>query len=242
MKKAVDKLKWFSVSVTVAALVMVFWVWPAWDRGSQTWYWGNNPQDSINIMYRNHYPPSEYSGSFEFDGRFDGAFMANEAAAQMLTFRPDSWQYQIEWYGTSMMTVMDPVVSFTLTIGKWSGMGAMMTLVPYFSAMGDVPSPLGHLITKTGNAMFSSMMGNLMFMHGEFLGATLMLMTSPSSFHVVVPVAKTCYITSPLSDPGYPGGGLSVPTLSQWGTLVMAILVSFLYFVVIRRRVKKGSS
>ena len=98
MKKTIDGLKWVSVSITVASLVTVFWVWPAWNSGSQTWYLGNN-QDSMNTMYRNTHPPSGHNAPFEFTGSFMGAFMANEPANQMLTFGFDPpWQYQIEWY------------------------------------------------------------------------------------------------------------------------------------------------
>ena len=119
----------------------VFWVWPAWNSGSQTWYWGNN-EDSINTMYRNTHPPSGHNAPFQFEGSFDGSFMANEAANQMLTFVFDPnnlWQYQIEWYRTPMIRCRREMemVSFSLTIGRWSGMGMMMMYAPFFSAMGS---------------------------------------------------------------------------------------------------------
>jgi hypothetical protein len=250
MRKAVDKLKWLSVSVTVASLVMVFWVWPAWNSGSQTWYWGNN-QDSPNTMYRNAYPPSGHNEPFKLpSGDSTLSFMANERAAQMLNFGKESWQYQIEWYPTPMMmestlTGMDPV-SFNLTIGRWRGMGTMM-YVPYFSAMGSGASTG----KATGGVSHISEMGNLMFMRGDILGAMVMFMTpfpltvllaAPSAGPLADPEPNGSFITSPLSDPGYPGAGAGVPTLSQWGALVLAILLCFLYFSVIRRRVKVGNS
>jgi hypothetical protein len=247
----VDGIKWLSVSITVVVLVTVFWVWPAWNSGSQTWYWGNN-QDSINTMYRNTHPPSGHNADFQFGGSptewFTESFMANEPANQMITFVHDTndpWQYHIEWYNTPMMVdsplagaEMD-MVSFILTIGRYRGMG-MMRLEPFFSAMGS--GALGGSMGKPIVAMGSFLpmtMDNFAFMPGDVLGAMVMFM---SSFPLTVPLANTCFITSPLSDPGYPGGGVSVPTLSQWGVLVLAVLLPFLYTFVIRRRIRIGRS
>jgi len=117
-------------------------------------------------------------------------------------------------------------------------------LIPYFSAMGSgdagsMSSPfvaMGQVLPITG-------IGNLGFMRGDMLGAMVMFMTSPVSFPVTVPLANTCFITSPLSDPGYPGiSGVGIPTLSQWGTLVLAILLPMLYPFVIKRRIRIGHS
>jgi len=244
MRKTVDGFKWLSVSLTVTCLVTVFWVWPAWNSGSQNWYWGNN-NASMNTMYRNTHPPSGHNAPFEFIGSFMGAFMANETANQMLTFGPDAWHYQIEWYRTPMtMEGMMDMVSFSLTIGRWSSMG-MMDYVAFFSAMGSglPPGSMDQPFVATGEASpIKGMMGDLVFMPGDMLRAMVMFMTSPD-LSLTVPLANTCFITSPLSDPGYPGvGGVSVPTLSQWGALVLAILLPFLYTFVIRRRIRMGRS
>lgn len=238
MRKTVDGLKWLSVSITVASLVMVFWVWPAWNAGPQTWYLGNN-QDSINTMYRNAYPPSGHNAPFQFTGSFMGAFMANEAANQMLNFGSDTWHYQIEWYlDPTFMPMGQEMVSFSLTIGRWSGMNMMY--VPYFSAMGmGSPGSMDSPYVAKGEA--SPIMGNFVFMSRDILGAMVMLMTSPSSIPIIAPLVNTWLITSSLSDPGYPGW-VSVPTLSQWGALVLAILLPLLYPFVIRRRIRIGRS
>jgi hypothetical protein len=255
MKKTVDWFKWVSVSITVASLVTVFWVWPAWNAGSQTWYWGNNESSPVNTMFRNAYPPAGQNAPFKFEGSFDGAFRANEPANMMLTFGPDAWQYQIEWYldpmGGFMGSGME-MVMYSLTIGRWRGM-TMMTYAPFFSAMGS--GSLGSMarpFVAMGNALpMTGMMGNLDFMAGDFLGGMVMFMTFDSSMMLanipmVVPLANTCFITSPLSDPGYPGilglGQFSVPTLSQWGILVLAILLPLLYPFVIKRRIRIGRS
>jgi hypothetical protein len=242
MRKTVDGFKWLSVSITVACLVTVFWVWPAWNSGSQKWYWGNN-EDSMNTMYRNIRPPSGHNAPFQFEGNFSGSFMANEPANQMLTFGPDPWQYQIEWYLTPMMmTPMGGMVMFSLTIGRLSGMGMTMMYVPFFSAMGSGdPGSIVQPFVAMGSALPITM-DNLVFMPGDVLGAMVMFMTSPS-LPLTVPLANTCFITSPLSDPGYPGvGGVGVPTLSQWGTLVLAILLPLLYTFVKRRRIRIARS
>jgi hypothetical protein len=237
MRKTVDGFKWVSISITVASLVVVFWVWPAWNSGSQTWYWGNN-EDSINTMYRNAYPPSGHNAPFQFTGSFMGAFMANEAANQMLNFGSDTWHYHPSFMGS-----MTDMVSIELTIGKWSGMNMMY--VPYFSAMGSglPPGSMSSPFVWKGEASFTSMMGNLMFMHGDFLGAMVRFMTDPVYLPLIVSLANSCFITSSLSDPGYPGiGQLSVPTLSQWGMLALAILLPLLYPFVIKRRIRLGRS
>ena len=94
-----------------------------------------------------------------------------------------------------------------------------------FSAMGDLTPIAGK--------------GNLVLMPFDVLGGMVMVMTSsPLAFSL----ANSCYFTSPVTDPGYPGGGVSVPTLSQWGVLVLAILLPFLYTFVIRRRIRIGRS
>lgn len=247
MKRAVDGLKWVSVSITVASLVMVFWVWPAWNAGSQTWYLGNNSALD-NTMYRNTPPPSGFNAPFQFVGSFEAFFKANEAATQMLTFGGAPWQYQIEWYlddpmGTFMGTGME-MVMYSLTIGRWNGM-SMMLYNPVFSAMGS--GGLGSMLNPfraTGAASSAAgMMTNFAFMPGDILGAMVMFMTSPASYPLVVPLANTCFITSPLADPGYPGfSEMSVPTLSQWGMLVLAILLPLLYPFVIKRRIRIGRS
>jgi hypothetical protein len=247
MRKTVDGFKWLSVSITVASLVIVFWVWPAWNAGPQTWYLGNN-EDSINTMYRNARPPSGRNAPFQFEGNFSGSFMANEAANQMLTFGPDPWQYQIEWYPDTMMGFMPTgreMVMFSLTIGRWSGMGMMMMYVPFFSAMGSgaLGSMFSPFVVKGDALPMTGMMANLVFMPGDILGAMFMLMTSPSSIPIIAPLVNTWLITSPLSDPGYPGVlTTSVPTLSQWGTLVLAILLPLFYPFVIKRRIRLGRS
>ncbi len=256
MRKTVHGLKWLSVSITVASLVMVFWVWPAWNAGSQKWYWGNDAS-SINTMYRNFLPPSGHNAPFQFKGNFGApsmamvSFIANEAANQMLTFGPDPWQYQIEWYLTPMM--MNPMavavmemVSFDLTIGRWSGMGMMMMYAPFFSAMGSGgPGSMVRPFAAMGSALpMTGMMGSLAFMTGDMLGA-MATFTIPANFDLNLHLASSCFITSPLSDPGYPGypgAAMIVPTLSQWGTLVLAILLPLFYPFVIRGRFRMGRS
>jgi hypothetical protein len=129
MRKTVDLVKWVSVSITVTCLVTVFWVWPAWNSGPQTWYWGNTPGLPSNIMFRNAHPPSGSNSPIQvvlLDTQFKSlSFMADEPAFRLLTFGPEPWQYQIEWYGPSLMGMggapMD-MVNFTLTIGRWRGM------------------------------------------------------------------------------------------------------------------------
>jgi len=250
MRKTVDGFKWLSVSITVASLVVVFWVWPAWNAGPQSWYWGND-EGSINTMYRNAGPPPGHNAPFQFEGSptewFTKFFTANEAANQMLTFGPDPWQYHIEWYLNTMMGFMPmgtEMVMFSLAIGRWSGMGAGMMLVPYFSAMGsgDAGSMSSPFVAMGQALPIPGIIGNLALMQGEMLGARVMFMTSPS-FPLTVYLANSCSITSGLSDPGYPGvGGVSVPTLSQWGTLALAILLPMLYPFVIKRRIRIGHS
>ena len=94
----------------------------------------------------------------------------------------------------------------------------------------------------------TGMMSNLVFMPGDILGAMVMIMTLDSSMMLanipmIAPLVNTWLITSPLSDPGYPGfGGVSIPTLSQWGMLVLAILLPLLYPFVIKRRIRIGRS
>ena len=253
MKKTIDGLKWVSVSITVASLVMVFWVWPAWNAGSQTWYLGNNESSVVSTMFRNAYPPAGQNAPFKFEGSFEGRFRANEPANQMLTFGFDPWQYQIEWYldpmGGFMGSGME-MVMYSLTIGRWSGMGMMSMYSPFFSAMGS--GGLGSMSSPyvaRGDALpVTGMMSNLVFMPGDILGAMVMIMTLDSSMMLaniplIAPLANTWLITSPLSDPGYPGiSGVSVPTLSQWGMLVLAILLPLLYPFVIKRRVRIGRS
>jgi hypothetical protein len=247
MRKTLDGFKWLSVSITVAVLVTIFWVWPAWNSGSQKWYWGNNESSVVNPMYRNAYPPAGFNAPFQFDGSFSGSFRANEAANQMLSFGPDPWQYQIEWYLDPMggfMGMGGEMVMYSLTIGRWRGMG-MMSYVPYFSAMGS--GDLGSMsspIVATGIALpvTGGMVSNFVLMPYDILGAMVMLMTSPPSVPMIVSLANTCFITSPLSDPGYPGVSPSIPTLSQWGMLVLAILLSLVYPFVIRRRMSMRHS
>jgi len=260
MKKSIDGFKWVSVSITVVSLVTVFWVWPAWNAGSQTWRWGNNESSVVSTMFRNASPPAGQNAPFKFEGSFEGDFVANEPANQMLTFGLDPWQYHIEWYQDPMIPFMGSMmdmVSFSLTIGKWSGgmsMGgmSMMLYAPFFSAMGTgTPGSMTNPFVAMGNALPLTGMSNLVFKPGEILGAMVMFMALDSSMMLinlplVVPLANTCFITSPLSDPGYPGilgaGQFSVPTLSQWGMLALAILLPLLYPFVIKRRIRIGRS
>jgi hypothetical protein len=135
------------------------------------------------------------------------------------------------------------MVMFSLTIGRYSGTGMMMKYVPFFSAMGsgDQGSMVNPFVAM-GSALPITMDNLVLMPFVDRLGTMVMFTTSPS-FNLTVPLANTCFITSPVSDPGYPGvGGVSVPTLSQWGVLVLAILLPFLYTFVIRRRIRMGCS
>ncbi len=256
MRKTVDGFKWVSISITVATLVTVFWVWPAWNAGPQTWYMGNN-EGLTNTMYRNVRPPVGQNAPFQIAGSFEAFFRANEAANQMLNFGPDPWQYQIEWYldpmGGFMGTGME-MVMYSLTIGKWrggmsmAGMG-MMAYAPLFSAMGSgfLGSMASPYVAMGSAMLLTGMMGNLIFMPGDVLGAMVTIMTFDSSMMLaniplIAPLANTWRITSPLSDQGYPGGGVSIPTLSQWGMLALSILLPLLYPFVIKRRIMMGRS
>jgi len=255
MKGNINGFKWVPISITVASLVTVFWVWPAWNAGPQTWYWGNNESSVVSTMFRNAYPPAGQNAPFQFLGSFQKRFRANEAANQMLTFEPDPWQYHIEWYvDPTFMGFGDEMVSFSLSIGIWRGgmsMGGLPGMMAYhelFSAMGS--GDLGSIFSPfvaMGMALPMSMV-NPVFFPGETLGAMVTLMTLDSSMMLVevpmfIRLANTCSITSGLSDPGYPGvGGVSVPTLSQWGVLALAILLPLLYPFVIKRRIRLGRS
>jgi hypothetical protein len=255
MKKTVDGIKWVSISITVAVLVTVFWVWPAWNAGPQTWYMGNN-EGLTNPMYRNAYPPVGQNAPFQIAGSFEAFFRANEAANQMLNFGPDPWQYQIEWYldDPTFMPMGMEMVMYSLTIGKWRGgsMGgmSMMAYTPLFSAMGSglLGSMASPFVVKGSALPLTGMMLNFAFMPGDILGAMVGLMTFDSSMmladiHLVGPLANTWSITSAFSDPGYPGFAMtSVPTLSQWGMLALAILLSLLYPFVMRRRMRMRHS
>jgi len=252
MRKTVDGFKWLSISITVATLVTVFWVWPAWNAGPQTWYLGNGGGSTgTNPMYRNAYPPAGQNAAFQIPGSFEGFFRANEAANQMLNFGPDPWQYQIEWYldDPTFMPMGMEMVMYSLTIGRWRGM-TMKEYTPLFSdtGSGGLGSMSSHFFAMGTALPVTGMMLNFAFMPGDILGAMVGLMTFDSSMmladiHLVGPLANTWSITSSLSDPGYPGvGGVSVPTLSQWGILALAILLPLLYPFVIKRRIRLGRS
>jgi hypothetical protein len=221
----------------------VFWVWPAWNSWSQTWYWASDAC-GINPMYRNVNP---HSANIEFDllngTPMSFSFMANEAVRQMLDFGFDAWQYNIEWYLSPMqMATGMEMVNYSLTIGKWSGMNMMMrTYVPFFTAMGSggVGSMAAPFIA-TGRAMAMTM-DRFVFMPLDSLGAMFMVM-SMDNLNLTLSLANTCFITSPLSDPGYPGAAVGAPTLSQWGVLVLAILLTSVATLFMNRRIRLGRS
>jgi hypothetical protein len=243
MRKTVEGIKWLSISITVALLVTVFWVWPAWNSGSQTWYWASDA-GGINPMYRNFNP---HSANIEFDllsnTPMSFSFKANEAALHMLDFGFDHWQYNIEWYLTPMhMSTGMEMVNYTLTIGKWSGMTmGMMTFIPFFGAMGSGGvGSMAKPFVATGQAMAMTM-DRFVFMPLDRLGAMFMVM-SMDNLSLTLSLANTCFITSPLSDPGYPGAAVGAPTLSQWGVLALAILLASFSTFVIKRRIRPGRS
>ncbi|MBW1787576.1 MAG: IPTL-CTERM sorting domain-containing protein [Deltaproteobacteria bacterium] len=255
MTKAVDKLKWLSSSVIVVALLTVFWVWPAWNSGPQTWYFGNDG-DTISIMYRNMHAPSGHNNSFEVAPRsmFSQDFKANEAAYQMLGFDNSPWQYHLEWYfGNDAMAAgsdrgpdMMGAVEYLLNIGRWDSMTMMWQT--YFQASGfsnamgtpDFPVTINGEATPVAMMSMMSMM-YMPFVRGDILTAMLTIMNNTGG-EVIVPIAQTCYITSPLSDPGYPGFLPPIPSLSQWGMLALAVIVGFFSFTVIRRRMRTAKS
>ena len=224
MKKLLNNIKWLSSAFIVIALLTVFWVWPAWNSGSQKWYWGNEG-DTQSQMYRNRHAPSGHDDPFEFVGDFSQSFLADEAANQMLIFDDSPWQSHIEWY-ESGMTGMDRAdmgnLEYFLSIGVWSSMTMMWST--YFEAMGlsmGPGSPEAPVVIE-GSAMTMSMT-QMPFFPGDKLSAMVRFMNYTGG-KITVPLAQSCYITSPLSDPGYPGW-LPVPTLSQWGVLALAVVV-----------------
>lgn len=241
MKMASDGIKWASSSLVVAFLLLVFWVWPAWNSGSQTWYWGNDGggDKGTSEMYRNRHAPSGHDEPFEFGGSFSQSFLADESANQMLAFDDRPWKYHIEW-DVSMMEMGMPRLAtmgglgYSLSIGRWSSMTMMWS--SYFEAMGRA-TDTGVI---EGEAMTMSM-SQMPFAPGDILGVMVMLMNDTGGL-ITIPLAQTCYITSPTSDPGYPGALPPIPTVSQWGMLLLALVVAFLSFTVIRRRLRTGKS
>ena len=252
MTMAINKIKWFAVSISVLSLLMVVWVWPAWNSGSQNWYLGNDsgsraliPPIPTNPMYRNERPKAPYNDDFVFLYDLTQNFMANEAAMTMFTFGTDPWQYHIEWYrddGGMMVMMVRGIMGnldYHLEIGRWRN----SMFAPFFtvsgSSAGDGTMALRNVIRDSGSTMTT--MSLLSFKRGDVLGAMLTLMNTSMSmggnYHVFL--KNTSSITSPLSDPGYPGGD-PIPTLSQWGMLFFAAILAVLSVSVIRRRVRVG--
>jgi len=249
----INKIKWLTVSVSTLSLLLVFWVWPAWNSGSQRWYFGNDSvTDGLGIisestMYRNQHPPSGHNSDFVFSDSdsFKQQFIANEAAMTMLDFGNNGWQYKIEWYyngtmGSSVSPSVRPPVSlnYTLNIGRRLT-NNMFETFHYASGTSTGPGSMANPVIISGSTMSSC--SPLSFAPGEKLEAILDLnsMTTGGVIHVVLD--NTCFITSPLSDPGYPGAAAKkVPTLSQWGMLLFAVIIAFLSLFAIRRRVRMG--
>jgi len=106
--------------------------------------------------------------------------------------------------------------------------------------LSEGPGSMTNPVIISGSTMSSCT--PLLFDRDDVLGARFSASRSMSSgefngeFNVVL--NKTCYITSPLSDPGYPGAAAQVPTLSQWGMLLFAVIIAVLSVFVIRRRVR----
>jgi hypothetical protein len=239
MRMAINKIKWFAVSVSALSLLMVFWVWPAWNGGSQSWYLANDGNIDTSPMYRNQHPPPGLD-DFVFATSFDHRFTANEAATMMLNFGTDPWQFHIEWWRETGMDTSGFItdnLNWELTIGRLKGMTSMFE--SFFTAMGSSPGPgsMEDPVVISGSTM--SLGRSLYFEMGDMLAAMLTLssMTMGGNFHVVL--KNTCYITSPLSDPGYPGE-VPIPTLSQWGMLLFAALIAVFSLFVMRRRVRMG--
>jgi hypothetical protein len=73
------------------------------------------------------------------------------------------------------------------------------------------------------------------------LGAMFMFMTLSPPLRLTFLLDNTCSITSPFSDPGYPGA-FGAPTLSQWGILALIILLASASSFVIKRRIRVSCS
>ena len=245
MRMAINKFKWFAVSVSALSLLMVFWVWPAWNSGSQRWYLGNDNDSGApgsiptNTMFRNQPPLPPHNADFVFPMSFSSSFMANEAAMTMLNFGTDPWQYHIEWYRTMAMMAAPAAVSngdlsYDLSIGRWKN----SMFQEFFTVMGSSvgPGTMENPVVISGSTMSS--MRSLSFERGDVLALMLSLTNMMTDTEVHVALNNTCYITSPLSDPGYPDAVAQIPTLSQWGMLLFAVILAVLSVSVIRRRVR----
>jgi hypothetical protein len=248
MRTTINKIKWCALAVSALSLLMVFWVWPAWNSGSQNWYLGN---DSItgspgvtlgNTMYRNQYPPTGHDEDFVFDASFEQYFFANEAAMMMLNFGTTNWQYYLEVYReTGGMTTpgSDGVkdLNYTVNIGRWKN-SMFESFFTDMSMVNTEGSSMADPVMISGSAM--NLGRSLNFEMGDMLAAMLTLERAAmvsGQYHLVL--KNTCYITSPLSDPGYPGSPV-IPTLSQWGMLLFAALIAVFSVFVLRRRVRMG--
>jgi len=251
MRMAINKFKWFAVSVSALSLLMVFWVWPAWNSGSQRWYLGNDNDSGApgsiptNTMFRNQPPLPPHNADFVFPMSFSSSFMANEAAMTMLNFGTDPWQVHIEWYPTPTVMMGAPPgdtmgsLGYELEIGRWSMSMSMMSMfMPFFTEKGlsmgtaSMENPIQIAVTT----MMSST--PFSFEKGDVLALMLSLTNMMTDTDVHVFLKNTSYITSPLSDPGYPGAVAQIPTLSQWGMLLFAVILAVLSVSVIRRRVR----
>jgi len=249
MRTSINKIKWLTVSVSTLSLVMVFWVWPAWNSGSQRWYFGNDSDSGVlgtiststtSTMYRNQHPPSGHNSDFVFLSSFGQQFMANEAAMRMLDFGKNGWNYHIEWYRTNgAMEATSAAVdlNWILDIGRWKN--SMFESFHHVTGLSMGPGSMANPVIISGSTMSSCT--PLSFERGDVLAAMLSLDSMTMSmigdyFHVILD--NTCYITSPLSDPGYPGAAAELPTLSQWGILLFAVIIAFLSLFAMRRRVR----
>ena len=227
MKEWIRKIRWYFVSVGVVWLVMVFWVWPAFNQGGQMFYWSSCIVPTENgTYYMNRSFPDACSGIVTIDINGCAVWVANESAVSDVDFGDNIWLSQMNW-----MSSTNESIWVRLAIGTWNPGTGLNESFNTTRVVQDTPEEFHQLFTNMSSVGdFAIPMGDRLAM-GVCVNNTVDIATNGS------------YLEAPPSDPPYPGLRLLpsvIPTLTQWGILIMAILIGLFSVWVLKRRVEIG--
>jgi hypothetical protein len=226
MKEWIRKIRWYFVSVGVVWLVMVFWVWPAFNQGGQMFHWSSCivPTENGTYYMNQTYPP----GCLDYvtiDINQCAVWVANESAVSDVDFGDNIWFPQMNW-----MSSTNESIWVRFAIGTFNQSGFNESFNKTEVAQGT-PGEFGWLLTNMSSG------GNFSVPEDDSLAVEVCV-------NRTVDIATNgSHLGGPFSDPPYPGLRLLpsvIPTLTQWGILIMAILIGLFSVWVLKRRVEIG--
>lgn len=190
-------------------------------------YWSSCIVPTENgTYYMNRSFPDGCSDIVIIDINGCALWVANESAVSYVDFGNNTWFPQMNWASRT-----DDPIGVRLAIGTFNQSGFNESFNTT-EVVQDTPNEFHQLFTNM------SSVGDFAIPEDDRLAVEVCVNRS------VGVATNNSHLGAPSSDPPYPGlrllPSVIIPTLTQWGILIMAILIGLFSVWVLKRRVEIG--